>query len=325
MASTPSTATPPYNLPAPRPRIETARAVGIIGCGVVGEHLCHDLVPTGWPVCLYDTHETAMVRVLTSTQSTAVTATAALVVIASRCHTLFLTLPTPAAAAGHDLGTVESTLAFLLSFGFKGPVILKSTVCPGTTDRLAAQYQPLRLFHVPEFLSSRTAHLDTALPMQPYVLLGVPHKTPAALTDRVRTLLEHVARGRQRVMTVRARESEATKLFCNVFYAAKVQLFNEFYHLAQHYGFAYETVRHLMIQQGWVHPMHTEVPGPDGQLGFGGACLPKDTLALSRWVVHKDVDGQASAAYSCPLLRTLGEVATPSPPSPPSMLSLPSA
>ena len=26
--------------------------------------------------------------------------------------------------------------------------------------------------------------------------------------------------------------------------------------------------------------MHTRVPGPDGKLGFGGKCFPKDLLAL---------------------------------------------
>ena len=30
-----------------------------------------------------------------------------------------------------------------------------------------------------------------------------------------------------------------------------------------------------------INPMHTKVPGPDGKLGFGGACFPKDTRALN--------------------------------------------
>jgi UDP-glucose 6-dehydrogenase len=28
--------------------------------------------------------------------------------------------------------------------------------------------------------------------------------------------------------------------------------------------------------------MHTLIPGPDGQLSFGGACLPKDISALNQ-------------------------------------------
>ena len=35
-----------------------------------------------------------------------------------------------------------------------------------------------------------------------------------------------------------------------------------------------------MLKNGWINHMHTEVPGQDGKLGFGGACFPKDTAAL---------------------------------------------
>jgi UDP-glucose 6-dehydrogenase len=31
-----------------------------------------------------------------------------------------------------------------------------------------------------------------------------------------------------------------------------------------------------------VNPMHTLVPGTDGQLSYGGMCFPKDTSALLR-------------------------------------------
>ena len=30
--------------------------------------------------------------------------------------------------------------------------------------------------------------------------------------------------------------------------------------------------------------MHTNIPGPDGSLGFGGACFPKDTKALNEYM-----------------------------------------
>ena len=35
-----------------------------------------------------------------------------------------------------------------------------------------------------------------------------------------------------------------------------------------------------MLNNGWINEMHTEVPGPDGSLSYGGACFPKDTSAL---------------------------------------------
>ena len=34
--------------------------------------------------------------------------------------------------------------------------------------------------------------------------------------------------------------------------------------------------------------MHTNVPGPDGQLSYGGYCFPKDTNALLQHMKNKD-------------------------------------
>lgn len=294
---------PPLIRPFAQHVLADTSAVGVVGCGIVGEQLAREFVQVYDHVLVFDTNEAAMARVITHIVGPAgrvVEAATSLEVVARACHTLCLALPTPASVGGppgHNLKAIHLTLSFLHAYQFQGPILIRSTLCPGTTDGLAQTYPGLILFHVPEFLSSRTAHLDAALPMQPLVLLGVPDRTPAALVDRVRTTLEMVARGRQRVMAVRARESEATKVLCNAFYAAKVQLFNEFYNIVHHEDIAYDTVRQLMLQQGWIHPMHTQVPGADGQLGVGGACLPKDTRALTQWA--------DAAGIACPLLRAL--------------------
>ena len=85
-------------------------------------------------------------------------------------------------------------------------------------------------------------------------------------------------------------ESETMKIFCNSFYAVKVQFFNELYLLCNNFGANYETVTSLIINNGWVNPMHTKVPGPDGQLSYGGACFPKDTKALEKFMVDNNLD-----------------------------------
>ena len=35
-----------------------------------------------------------------------------------------------------------------------------------------------------------------------------------------------------------------------------------------------------MLKNKWINPMHTNVPGVDGKLSYGGYCFPKDTNAL---------------------------------------------
>ena len=70
------------------------------------------------------------------------------------------------------------------------------------------------------------------------------------------------------------------KIFANSFYAVKVQFFNEMYDLCDKMDSDYKKVKDLILKNGWVNEMHTNVPGPDGQLSYGGACFPKDTQAL---------------------------------------------
>ena len=45
-------------------------------------------------------------------------------------------------------------------------------------------------------------------------------------------------------------------------------------------GCDYNIVKNLMLKNKWINPMHTDVPGPDGKMSYGGYCFPKDTNAL---------------------------------------------
>ena len=40
----------------------------------------------------------------------------------------------------------------------------------------------------------------------------------------------------------------------------------------------------MMIKNNWINPMHTTIPGPDGQISYGGLCFPKDTNALLKYM-----------------------------------------
>jgi UDPglucose 6-dehydrogenase len=66
------------------------------------------------------------------------------------------------------------------------------------------------------------------------------------------------------------------KLYTNGILATKVLFSNEMYLICQQLGVNYEEVRVLSVLDPRVGASHTVVPGPDGQLGFGGHCFPKD-------------------------------------------------
>ena len=90
-------------------------------------------------------------------------------------------------------------------------------------------------------------------------------------------------------------ESESMKIFCNSFYATKIQFFTEIKLLCDKMDIDYNNVKDLMLLNNWINPMHTEIPGHDGNISFGGKCFPKDIKALNEVfaklnVTHKVIE-----------------------------------
>ena len=74
---------------------------------------------------------------------------------------------------------------------------------------------------------------------------------------------------------------------------------NEFFQVAQNLGVNWEQSVDGLISSGWVNPMHTKVPGPDGNLGFGGKCFPKDINAFINLANEHGIDSTVlSAAWN---------------------------
>jgi len=93
------------------------------------------------------------------------------------------------------------------------------------------------------------------------------------------------------------------KIFCNSFYALKIQFFTELYLLTKSNGSNYNNILSMMLKNNWINEMHTNVPGPDGNISYGGLCFPKDTNALNEYMKNKNVTNKVLDA--CILERNL--------------------
>ena len=83
------------------------------------------------------------------------------------------------------------------------------------------------------------------------------------------------------IYTMKSSESEAVKYFANCFLAAKVMVFNEMRVLCDAINnIDYDTIMSGVISDNRIGKSHYNVPGPDGDYGFGGTCFPKDINAL---------------------------------------------
>lgn len=201
---------------------------------------------------------------------------------------IFLCLPTPAVKSGMGINTSVLDAFFNANVGSAKNFVIRSTTPIGYTKRTAETYRLPNLLHSPEFLTSRCSMVDAMMPSRS--LIGVPLFLNRG-TDSQMTLLKlYKKRFPEAYLEVfTSDETEAVKLFTNAFFADKIAIMNEFKTLCDKLGLSWGDVRNAMLMDGRIHPSHTQVPGPDGQLGFGGSCLPKDLSEMCRMMQELDV------------------------------------
>ena len=199
----------------------------------------------------------------------------------------FLALPTvfDEEKNTYDKSCIEEVCTDLMNANYQGIVVIKSTVEPLTTMNLSNQFPTLKLVHNPEFLTAATAFTD--FHNQNHIVLGEGPNINAYDMEKLTNFYMKLYPD-AKISHSTCTESESMKIFVNCFYSVKVQFFNELYLLCQSMDCDYDTVKGLMLKNDWINPMHTNVPGPDGKLSYGGFCFPKDTNALLNHMKRMD-------------------------------------
>jgi GDP-mannose 6-dehydrogenase len=158
-------------------------------------------------------------------------------------------------------------------------VVLRSTVLPGTTERVllpalratAAQLAgpQIRLAVNPEFMREGSSLRDFFAP--PFTLVGTDDTSAA---DPLRSLYASVEAPFVRASV---RTAEMIKYVCNAFHALKVCFANEIGDLCAAFGADAREVTDLFLMDRKLNISEAYLrPG----FAFGGSCLPKDVRAL---------------------------------------------
>jgi nucleotide sugar dehydrogenase len=186
---------------------------------------------------------------------------------------VFVCLPTPMNGDGScNTSIVESAIEKAIDYGVAKTVIIKSTITPGTTEILNAKYNIDIVFN-PEFLTERNAISDYK--NQTRIILGGDSKS----TSRVKTLFLKVFPG-SHIIKTDSTSAEMVKYVTNTFLAMKVSFANEIFGLCTEMSIDYDNVIEYASLDERLGKSHWNVPGHDGDYGYGGHCFPKDLAAL---------------------------------------------
>lgn len=233
--------------------------IGIIGCGVIGGALLKACRVKDMNVVGYDPNKEGLKDFAPILKT----------------QLAFLCLPTPTKGGRQDDSIVEGTLATLAKENYAGVVCVRSTVLPGTTMKFQTAYPTLRLTHCPEFLTAASPFED--LIKQTVVLVGGSNVNDKHV---VYDFWRQFDRKTPIRMLDTTEQSEMAKYIHNCFLATKVSFFNDIYELCQVMGIDYKMSLWGALDVGQIGSGHTKVPGPDGELGYGGMCFPKDMNAI---------------------------------------------
>ena len=197
---------------------------------------------------------------------------------------VFVCLPSEADGAISPM-LVEEALEQLAARNYRGVVIIKTTLPLEYGDRLVHWSEKLRIAVNPEFLRQASADRDFIDSTQ--VVIGT---YDLETYNSVAELYEYSYLRKRWKINLTPVEAIAYKLFLNVYLASKVSLFNEFAQIFATVSLKdWNEFAHHLAQDPRVGYSHIYSPGPDGQMGFGGKCLPACIDSVIQYCEDQDL------------------------------------
>lgn len=201
---------------------------------------------------------------------------------------VFLCVPTPMKRSGEcDLTIIKDALQEInhccISSNKQIIIVIKSTIPPGTTDYLDSLYSHCNIVFNPEFLTEANSIEDYK--NQNRIVIG--GKRP--YTSVVRRIFAK-AFPKVPIIKTSATIAETIKYVTNIFLATKVAFANEIFQVCEALDIDYDKVIEYAKYDVRLGQTHWDVPGPDGDFGYGGHCFPKDIAALKTLMNSLNVD-----------------------------------
>lgn len=187
-----------------------------------------------------------------------------------------LCLPTPTKNGNQDLSAIEEWLSYLQVKIPSAKIIIRSTILPGTTDKLSEKYKPLIIVHIPEFLSENTAIEDEKNPE--FIVIGC--KDIIFKKELQNFFMARLVLPEEKFILTDPTTAEMIKYSMNSYFALKVIYGNQIWDVAKEVGADYSKVKKALETHKWGSKNGWDV-WHGGYRGFGGHCLVKDLAAFT--------------------------------------------
>ena len=184
---------------------------------------------------------------------------------------IILALPTNFSEATKffDTSQLDSVISKISEKNINSPILIKSTVPQGYTQRLQAQYPDFPIIFSPEFLREGNALEDNLSPSR--IIVGNTEQ----LGLKIAELFASFASNDPEIFLMESGEAEAVKLFSNAYLATRISFFNELDTFA-----LASNLDSQSIIDGVTSDPRIGAHYCNPSFGYGGYCLPKDTKQL---------------------------------------------
>jgi UDPglucose 6-dehydrogenase len=179
-----------------------------------------------------------------------------------------------------DTSIVDETIKWLHEVGVK-LVVIKSTIEPGTTDRLQKEYPDMDIVFSPEYMGEGKYFTPPWLypdPVNPvshgFMVMGGKDEA----MEKVAQVFVKKMGPHTKFVFMPAKEAEIVKYLENIWGSQKVIFMNEMYECIKALGGNFYRVREGWAADPRVERMHTAVF--ERARGFSGKCYPKDLRAF---------------------------------------------
>ena len=150
--------------------------------------------------------------------------------------------------------------------------VIRTTVIPGTTDKLAKEFNRDFVF-MPEFLREWSIERDTFNPDK--IVIGTEDK---GIFETLATLFSDII-SLEHIIRTKPIEAELAKVALNSLALIKVVFAEELFDLSKAMGAEYSKIYRIFELDQNINQRHL-IPISDGNRGADGKCLPKDTEFL---------------------------------------------